>query len=55
MFCYHLDYQQQCQQQMLLFEKKIHESGIATLIIADEEMEDILKIVKSLEKSRLLI
>ena len=36
-------------------QKKIHESGIAALINADEEMEDILKIVKSLEKSRLLI
>ena len=30
-------------------------SGFATLIISNEEMNDIMKIVKSLEESRLLI
>ena len=54
MFCYHLDYQQQCQQQMQLF-KKVHVSGTVALIISNEEMEDIMKIVKLLEKSGLLI
>ena len=34
-------------------QKKIYGSG--TLIISSEEMEDIMKIVKSLEESRLLI
>ena len=34
-------------------QKKIYGSG--TLIISSEEMEDIIKIVKSLEESRLLI
>ena len=54
MFRYHLNYQQQCQQQMQLF-KKIHGSGTTALIISNEEMEDIMKIVKSLEESGLLI
>ena len=35
--------------------KKIFGSGFTTLIISNEEMEDILKIVKSLEDSGLLI
>ena len=35
--------------------KKILVSGSATLIISNEEMEDIMKIVKSLEDSRLLL
>ena len=35
--------------------KKIYGSGITTLIISNEEMEDIMKIVKSLEESGLLI
>ena len=35
--------------------KKIHGSGIAALIISNEEMEDIMKIIKSLEESQLLI
>ena len=34
-------------------QKKIYGSG--TLVISSEEMEDIIKIVKSLEESRLLI
>ena len=49
-----MDYQQQCQQQMQLF-KKNHESGTAASIISIEEMEDIMKIVKSFEESGLLI
>ena len=35
--------------------KKIHGSSATALIILNEEMEDIMKIVKSLEESRLLI
>ena len=35
--------------------KKVFESGFTTLIISNEEMEDIIKIVKSLEDSALLI
>ena len=30
-------------------------SGVATLIVSNEEMEDIMKIVKSLEDSGLLL
>ena len=36
-------------------QKKIYLSGTTALIISDEEMEDIMKIVKSLEKSGLLV
>ena len=36
-------------------QKKIHWSGTTTLIISNEEMSDIMKIVKSLKESRLLI
>ena len=36
-------------------QKKIHGSGTTALIISSEEMEGIMKIVKSLEKSGLLI
>ena len=35
--------------------KKILCSGVATLIVSNEEMEDIMKIVKSLEDSGLLL
>ena len=35
-------------------QKKIHGSGTTALIIANEEMEDIRKIVESLEESSLL-
>ena len=35
-------------------QKKIFESVITALVISNEEMEDIMKIVKSLEKSGLL-
>ena len=35
--------------------KKIFGSGVTTLIISNEEMNDIMKIVKSLEESGLLI
>ena len=40
---------------MQLFKKKIHESGTTALIISNEEMEETIKIVKSLENSGLLI
>ena len=41
---------------MEVFKKKMHGSGHnATLIISNDEMEDILKIVKSLEDSELLL
>ena len=36
-------------------QKKIYGSGTTTLIISNEEMEDIIKIVKSLENSGVLI
>ena len=36
-------------------QKKIYGSGITSLITSNEEMEDIMKIVKSIEKSGLLI
>ena len=35
--------------------KKMLGSGFTTLIISNKEMNDIMKIVKSLEESRLLI
>ena len=35
-------------------QKKTHGSGTTTLIILNEEMEDIMKIVKSLKESGLL-
>ena len=35
--------------------KKMFESGIATLIISNEEKNDIMKVVKSYEESVLLI
>ena len=35
--------------------KKIHGSGTTLLIISNEEMEDIMKIVKSLKESALLM
>ena len=36
-------------------QKKIYGSGNAALMISNEEMEDIMKIVKSLEESGLLV
>ena len=60
MFYYYLDCQQQFQQQMQLFQK-IHESGsdlvlqTTALIISNEEIQDIKKMVKSLEESVLII
>ena len=36
-------------------QKEIYESGTTALIISNEEMEDVMKIVKSLEESGLLI
>ena len=35
--------------------KKMSESGVTTLIISNQEMNDIMKIIKSLEESGLLI
>ena len=37
------------------FQKKVFGSGITTLTISNEEMDDIMKIIKSLEESRSLI
>ena len=36
-------------------QKKIYRSDKTTLIVLNKEMEDVMKIVKSLEESRLLI
>ena len=36
-------------------QKKIHGSGKTTLIISNEEMNDIMKIVKALEDSNVLL
>ena len=38
-----------------VIQNNIHGSGTTALIISNEEMEDIMKIVKSLEESRLLV
>ena len=35
--------------------KKIHGSGITTLIISNEEMNDVMKIVQALEDSNILL
>ena len=37
------------------FKKKIHGSGNTTLIISNEEMNDIMKIVQALEGSNILL
>ena len=47
--------QQQHQQQMQEYIKKSIVTNNATLIISNDEMEDILKIVKSLEDSGILL
>ena len=39
----------------VVFQKKIFGSGMTTLPISNEEMNDIMKVVKSLEESGLLI
>ena len=36
-------------------QKKIHGSGTTTLIISNEEMNDIIKIVEALEDSKILL
>ena len=36
-------------------QKKIHDSGTTTLIISNEEMKDIMKIVQALEDSNILL
>ena len=40
---------------MEVFKKKMFGSGTTTLIISNDEMDDILKIVKSLEDSNVLL
>ena len=40
---------------MQLFKNNVQGSGTTALIILNEEMEDIMKILKSLEESQLLI
>ena len=37
------------------FKKKIHGSGTATLIISNEEMNDIMKTVQALKDSNILL
>ena len=37
------------------FKKKLHGSGTTTLIISNEEMNDILKIIQALEDSNILL
>ena len=37
------------------FKKKIHGSGATTLIISNEEINDIMKIVQALEDSNILL
>ena len=37
------------------FKKKIHDSGTTTLIISNEETNDIMKIVQGLEDSNILL
>ena len=36
-------------------QKKIHRSGTAILVISNEEMNDIMKAVQSLEESNILL
>ena len=36
-------------------QKKVFESGMTTLIISNEEMDDVMEIIKSIEESGLLI
>ena len=40
---------------MQLFKKKIYGSGTIVLLTSNEEMENIMKIVKSFEESALLV
>ena len=54
MFCYYLGYQQECAADAAI-QKKIYGSGTTALIISNEEMEDIMKIVKLHKESGLLI
>ena len=37
------------------FKKKIHGSGDTTLVILNEEMDDIIKIIQALENSNILL
>ena len=43
------------QQLMQEFKKKTHDSGTTTLIISNEEMNEIMKIVQALEDSNILL
>ena len=36
-------------------QKKIHSSGVTTLIMSNEEMNDVIKIVQALEDSNILL
>ena len=40
---------------MEVFKKKNHGSGATTLIIANEDMDDIMKIIQALQDSRILL
>ena len=40
---------------MLEFKKKIHGSGNTTLVISNEEMNDIIKIIQALENTNILL
>ena len=40
---------------MQLFKRKFYGSGTTALIISNKEMEDIMKIVNTLEESELLV
>ena len=60
MFYEHLNYQQECQQQMQLCKRKFIDEKLQlivfnTLIVLNEEIKGIMQIIKSLEESGLLI
>ena len=40
---------------MLEFKKKLHGSGNTTLIISNEEINDILKMIEALQNSNILL
>ena len=40
---------------MDIFTKKIHGSGTKTLIISNKDMDDVMKIIKTLEDSSILL
>ena len=55
MFLPHYELQLLLRQLMLEFKKKKHGSGNITLIISNEEMNDITKIIQALENSNILL